>query len=266
MKTTVYVVAHSSRNCTTKKLPDIYKTLQVGACLSRDRFGDYQDDVGVNISQKNLNYCELTGLFWAWKNSADDIIGICHYRRFLLDTADHCLPSYYLDKDRIESILKLYDVILPKPYMEHQSIKDFYESGKANKKNELYELRKIVFKLYPDYMESFDSFFNGNEECRCNVMIMKRELFDEYCEWLFSILFELEKHINLSDYNQVDARIFGYLSERLLNVFVKNNNYKAYYCHMETVKNSIKYTIKCLLDRIGWLKYVRKIALFSTNQ
>lgn len=265
MNTLVFVAAHDPNSHLPIGIPDGYKILQVGTACSTNKFGDYQDNTGDNISNKNPNYCELTGLYWAWKNSDAEVIGLCHYRRFLMLSADHCLPQYFLDPKTIEEILRSNDVILPLQFTEEMTLKDFYENGKENKRNELIVLRNVIVDLYPDYIEEFDNFFSGHRDSRCNVMIMRREKIDSYCRWLFDILFEMEKRIDLSEYDSVDARIYGYLSERLLNIYVRKNKLKIFYCHMETVKPRWKYQIKCKLDKVGLLMLVRKMPFFKTK-
>ena len=59
------------------------------------------------------------------------------------------------------------------------------------------------------------------------MFVMKKQLFDEYCSWLFSILFELEKRIDISGYNQYEARVFGFISERLFNVWLEKQQLKV---------------------------------------
>ena len=57
----------------------------------------------------------------------------------------------------------------------------------------------------------------------CNMFIMRKELLDEYCAWLFDILFEVEKRLDISSYSEYDRRVFGFLGERLLDVWVETN-------------------------------------------
>ena len=63
---------------------DIYMPIQVGKALHPELDLGFQcDNTGDNISEKNGSYCELTALYWAWKNLKDvDYIGLCHYRRY----------------------------------------------------------------------------------------------------------------------------------------------------------------------------------------
>jgi hypothetical protein len=61
---------------------------------------------------------------------------------------------------------------------------------------------------------------------RFNMFIMKKEKFNDYCSWLFDILFELEKRLDISQYNQNDSRVFGFVSERLIDVWLETNSIK----------------------------------------
>ena len=99
---------------------DLHKTIQVGKSLGTD-LGYVGDDTGDNISYKNPFYCELTGMYWLWKNYKCDIIGICHYRRFFLENTE------LITKDYIENILKDYDIIIPNNQLVPQnSVKEQY--------------------------------------------------------------------------------------------------------------------------------------------
>ena len=55
---------------------------------------------------------------------------------------------------------------------------------------------------------------------RFNMFIMRSDLLASYCEWLFSILFELESRLDISGYSPYDARVFGFVGERLLDVWM----------------------------------------------
>ena len=61
------------------KMPedDMYLPLYVGS-KGKEDIGFMRDDVKNNISEKNPYFCELTGLYWAWKNLDDDYIGLSH--------------------------------------------------------------------------------------------------------------------------------------------------------------------------------------------
>lgn len=202
---------------------DIYLPLHVGR-EGKQYLGFIGDNTGDNISSKNSNYCELTGLYWAWKNLESEYIGLCHYRRYFgYRCHSNDLESKYkaiFHRTDYERLLHNYDVIIPKKrnyYIE--TVRSQYEH--AHNKRDLDEVERIIAEKYPGYSEAFTKVMNRTKLHILNMFAMKKELFDAYCDWLFSILFELEKRIDISDYNTYQARVFGFLGERLFNVWLE---------------------------------------------
>ena len=199
----------------------IYLPIHVGRVEKAD-LGYLGDDTGDNISAKNANYCELTGLYWAWKNLKCDYIGLCHYRRYFA----HAVSGSDMQRTDYEKLLKQYDVILPKQRNYFiETVRSQYEH--AHNKNDLALTEQIVAELYPEYSEAFCKVMGRTKLHIFNMFVMKKEKFDEYCQWLFTILFELEKRIDISSYSQYEARVFGFLSERLLNVWLEKQKLKV---------------------------------------
>ena len=204
---------------------DIYLPIHVGR-EGKEDLGYQGDNQGENISLKNSNYCELTGLYCAWKNLQCDVIGLSHYRRYFTDKSKFEVAKnknnkmdLILNKQDIEKILKNADIIVPKK--RNYYIETIYSHYKnAHHIKDLDETRNIIEELYPEYLENFDRVMNGKTIHLYNMFVMKKELFDEYCEWLFNILFELEKRVDISDYDEYQSRIFGFISERLFNVWI----------------------------------------------
>ncbi len=203
-----------------------YLPLHVGREGKTD-LGYIGDNTGDNISSKNANYCELTGLYWAWKNLSCDYIGLCHYRRyFTSNVKSKDKKARIMHGEEYEKLLQEYDVILPvKRNYYIETVRSQYEH--AHVKGDLDKLEAVVKKLHPDYSDSFTRVMNRRQLYILNMFVMKKELFNEYCEWLFSILFELEKRIDISNYSVYDARIFGFLSERLFNVWLGNHTFRV---------------------------------------
>lgn len=202
---------------------DVYLPIHVGRAGKAD-LGYVGDNTGDNISGKNANYCELTGLYWAWKNLKCDYIGLCHYRRYFA----HATSSGDAEKKKLailqredyEKLLKQYDVILPKKRNYFiETVRSQYEH--AHNKNDLALTEQIVEELYPEYSEAFTKVMGRTKLHIFNMFVMRKEKFDEYSQWLFAILFELEKRIDISNYNQYEARVLGFLSERLFNVWLE---------------------------------------------
>lgn len=214
----IYIATHKKFN-----VPNLngYCALQVGA-EGKEKYGYLRDNIGNHISGKNANYCELTGLYWIWKNTDDSYKGLVHYRRYFgrnnlsNKISDICSYEYLLN------CLKSVDIVLP-----------YVEYFKQNAKEEILlhccteeifdKLRQIIETKYPDYIETYDRYFNENKASLFNMLFCKREIFDAYCEWLFSILFVLEKQVDLAKLNTYQQRLYGFLSERLLNVWVIKN-------------------------------------------
>ena len=190
----------------------------------KENLGFIGDNTGKNISLKNANYCELTGLYWAWKNLQCDYIGLCHYRRYFgVDIYSRSLESKQkaiFQRADYEKLLQQYDVILPRKrnyYIE--TVRSQYEY--AHNKHDLDEVENIIAERYPKYSEAFTKVMNRTKLHILNMFAMKKELFNDYCLWLFDILFELEKRIDISHYDIYQARVFGFIGERLFNVWLE---------------------------------------------
>lgn len=207
----------------------MYLPLQVGA-EGKENFGYKRDNEGENISKKNPYYCELTGLYWAWKNLTNDYIGLAHYRRHF--TIQKKLPKTenekfkcILNKKQVEKSLEKADVILP--VKRKYYIENLYSHYKHTMYIEpLDETKKIIQEKYPEYLAEFDKLNKRTSAHMFNMFIMKKEILNEYCAWLFDILFELEKRIDPKQYNSFHARYLGRISELLLDVWINTNNLK----------------------------------------
>lgn len=239
----VIVAAHKKYQMPDEKM---YIPVQVGAEGKEKIEGYTQDNTGDNISSKNPYFCELTGLYWAWKNLDADYKGLVHYRRYF--TKEKRIPKEENEKFRIiltqndaESILENADVILPKK--RNYYIENLYSHYEHTMYVEpLDETRKIIEEKYPEYLEEFDKLHKRTSAHMFNMFIMKKEILNEYCTWLFDILFELEKRTDASKYDSFHARFYGRISELLLDVWIN--------------KNQIKYEEVKVMDmqKINWWK------------
>lgn len=213
------------------KMPEdkMYLPLQVGA-ENKERLGYQPDNDGENISSKNPYFCELTGLYWAWKNLDADYIGLSHYRRhfsvkkYIKKETNKKFESV-VNENELRNILKDTDVVLPKK--RHYYIENLYSHYKHTMYIEpLDETKKIIEEKYPEYLEEFDKLHKRTSAHMFNMFIMKKEILNDYCTWLFDILFELEKRKDVSQYDAFHARFFGRVSELLLDVWINKNNIK----------------------------------------
>ena len=207
----------------------IYLPLHVGA-EGKESIGYEKDNKKDNISKKNPFFCELTGMYWAWKNLKADYIGLVHYRRYFsmynkkMKTKEERF-EHVLSKTEVEELLKKTDIILPK--QRNYYIENLYDHYKHTMYIEpLDETRKIIEEKYPNYLEEFDKLHKRKKAHMFNMFIMKKDILDGYCKWLFDILFELEKRIDSSKYDTFHKRFFGRVSELLLDVYINTNNLK----------------------------------------
>ena len=206
-------------------MPDdpMYLPIHVGAA-GKESIGYQRDDEGDNISAKNPNYCELTGLYWAWKNLKADYIGLAHYRRHYSngklfgDKKEKVISSKEMEKK-----LNGTDILLPKP-RNYWIETNYSQYAHAHHAIDLDTTREILQEKYPQYIAAWDSSMKKTTGHRFNMFVMKKELFNQYCEWLFNILFELENRLDISTYNKNDSRVFGFVSERLLDVWLETNH------------------------------------------
>lgn len=203
----------------------IYIPLHVGRAAAKD-LGYPGDDTGDSISERNKYYGELTGVYWVWKNVTDaDIVGICHYRRFFLNEKRQMLSQ----KD-YENILKDYDIITSNEMKSEKSCREKY--GEAHNIKDLLLTEKIMKEKYPEYTKELESVLSGNRSYYGNLMVLAKDLFDDYAQWLFTVFFELEKRIDVSSYDLYHQRVYGFLSELLMKVWINKNHLKVYEGHI----------------------------------
>lgn len=208
MKITMYIMAHKKFE---KPNLEEYIPLHVGREGKKD-LGYLCDNTGENISIKNANYCELTGIYWIWKNDKEsDIVGISHYRRYFTLQKFGANLKKILNKTQVENIFEQgYGIILPKKEIYKETAYDqyFLSSGLPE---DLENIKKILTSKYPDYIESFEKVMNQNFMHQFNMMICNKKIYDDYCLWLFNILFELEKVTNLKNRTDYQQRIYRIL-------------------------------------------------------
>ena len=201
----------------------MYLPVHVGA-EGKSPLDFQQDNTGKNISSKNPNYCELTGLYWTWKNLDADYIGLAHYRRHFSNgqfwKRKH---DRVINRKDLESKLQKAPVLLPKP--RHYWIETNYtQYVHAHHAEDLDRTREIIAEQTPQYLMAFDMVMERTYGHRFNMFVMTKDLLNQYCEWLFHILAELESRLDISRYTTNDARVFGFVGERLLDVWIETNH------------------------------------------
>lgn len=257
----------------------VYLPIQVGKAISNIDLGIQGDNTGENISEKNESFCELTGMYWAWKNLKDvDVIGLCHYRRFFdfhhqcellysntvfgtseYDKIDLSVPDKLLRKIDNRSIVAAVPI--------HYEISLYNDYCRCHVSDDILELKKVIEELNDQqYVDAFTKVMYQNNKLRhFNMFIMTWDLYNEYCEWLFGILFKVEKRIDIANYSVFQKRVFGYMAERLLNVFIEAKKLKVYEKKVmwfndqkEERERKSKYMVKRALNYIGF-KIMRPI-------
>ena len=213
----------------------VYLPVQVGAA-GKNSLGFQRDDEGENISDKNPYYCELTGLYWAWKNLQADYLGLVHYRRYFSKSLFGDKKQRILNQKDIEQKLQETGIILPKP--RHYWIETNYSQYiHAHHAEDLDLTRGIIQEKHPEYLLAFDQSMNKRSGHRFNMFIMKKDLLQEYCTWLFDILFELEKRLDITSYSKNDQRVFGFVGERLMDVWLETKQLKYTDCSYVFLEN-----------------------------
>lgn len=221
------VVTHKKYSI-IRKIP--YKTIVVGN-ESLELDGAWRDNSNDNISNKNTTYCELTALYWLWKNKLQeyDCIGLCHYRRMFTKNRFSTKEKFFLTDKDINIEMMMNDIILPeKFYWKLNVAQQYYEIGQGHKKD--LELTENAIKsLYPEYLSAYYSITTAKSASYCNMFIMSANNLNMYCKWLFDILDYVEERIDMTGYSKQEKRVFGYLAEILLNVWVKKHQLKIKY-------------------------------------
>lgn len=221
--------------------------VQVGMRTEEQRLPNmFHDDEGENISAKNPMYCELTTQYWAWKNIDAEYYGFCHYRRYFdfSDTEhkenpygeimddyidEEAIRRYGLDDETIAQAVRGYDVIttrygnLTKIIDGRGTPKKVWEAAPKLIDDDLHRMYDILCRMHPDYKQDAIAFLNGNRSCFCNMFIMRKPIFQEYCAWLFPLLEEFERCTDMSRYSKEALRTPGHLAERLLNIYLMHH-------------------------------------------
>lgn len=188
------------------ELPDWIRPVQAGAALTEERIADLCDNEGDNISLKNVNYSELSVMYWASRHGRGEYLGLFHYRR-MLDVSDEDL--YRLRAGRI-------DAVLPYPTIHYP---DIQEHHKRYLKEEDWEAcLQAVKEIAPAYREAMTDIFSGRYFYNYNMLIAREPVFKDYCNWMFPILKRTEELSVPKGGDRAD-RYIGYLGENLTTLY-----------------------------------------------
>lgn len=221
---------------------EVYIPIHVGRAISKctTEMSDYiGDDTGDNISSKNASFCELTAQYWAWKNVQDvDYVGLAHYRRFF---------ETKITPENIDDLLgENNDIMLCTRLYTRKTIG--VRLSYFTCCEDLAIFNDCIKKVSPDYYEDAQCILNGNVISPYNMFVMRKELFDKFCEWQFAILSEVDGYIKPGGYLRTRRNV-GYLAESLLYIFAYHNKLKIRYENI--VPNVGEHTKK---DRLSFLR------------
>ena len=222
---TTYVITHKQFNY---PLPTGYRPILVGAVKSANPDHYLADDEGDNISIKNPSFCELTGLYWMWKHTTDETVGLAHYRRYFSKYSNR--GQMYLAtlvkgqvrpvaETELTKLLQNFDWVVAEPEVGGPgTIKEQF--GTFHESDDLQTTRQVISEISPEVLPSFDQVMNQKQISFYNMFYTRRREMTAYCEWLFKVLFEVERRTDISNYDAYQQRLYGFLAERLLNVWL----------------------------------------------
>lgn len=213
--------------------------IQVGCTNTQKHLCDVlHDDDGCNISEKNPYYCELTAHYWAWKNTQNDFVGFLHHRRYFSfeenkicdKTHSRKIRPYiiynYPDEETLKKICfteadlermtERYEIIAPTGENLYETVTQQYSRFDKNASEELKLLQTLIDKHYPQYSSAANNYLNGKRAYFCNMFIMRRDLFENYCTTLFDILEHMD---DLRTVEQRRLRDNGMIAERFFGVY-----------------------------------------------
>lgn len=235
-------------------LEPFYEPLFCGNGLGKMNFPQLKDDSGEHISEKNEFYSELTGIYWVWKNTSQEITGFCHYRRYFTCRVEpwfHKLkyfvthpfkfqpgpnPLIYVNSVRkytdwilsqreAELILDECDIILPRARVFKYSLIKHYQ--KYHSPFDLQLIERILQESYPEFVTTWHFVLEGNILYANNMFILKSPLYQEFMAWWFDVLFRFENLADLESYTGYQRRVLGFLGERLLTLWVIHKGLKV---------------------------------------
>ena len=237
-----------------------FSPIQVGCALTTLDLGLTRDDTGPNISAKNPSYCELTALYWAWKNVDAPYYGLMHYRRIFSARSRSFAHRWHMARQRVwearervqlhtrgylwpavrtvttvpeleaecaalsrflEEHLPTVDAILPAPVQcRHLTMEQQYASWCC--RNDYLIMLDCIGELFPDMTGAAKQASADHRFRICNMGIMRKPVFEDYCGRLFGVLEEVERRIDLRWRNSYQQRVFGFLSERFFNIYLRH--------------------------------------------
>lgn len=232
MQGNIYIVTHKE---TDMPIAQGYVPLFVGAyAYPEGKTGYLADNVGINISEKNKSYCELTGLYWIWKNVKSDFVGLVHYRRFFINVTSPTLIKTrslkvllrsngykLLSVAEVQHLLQNTDMIV-REFKVDSSVFSFFAKTVGEG-----IIRDLIQCVPFEEREALTRYIQGNTFVCCNMFIGKKEIIDKYCEWLFPILDKADVLKEKATGERYCNRELGYLGEILFGFYLSSRKIKC---------------------------------------
>lgn len=205
--------------------------------------GFISDADGDHISSLNPYFCELTAQYWVWKNSSASVVGFYHYRRYmnyLIDgtwSGDYgfSVPASqqvidYLTQDNqklmLERMLRVSDVVIPSRYSSGaNSIEQHYTTH--HQPEHWAAFLEAIARRFPQDTHYLDLFRLTNQNTAFNMFVMRRELYNAYCEDLFAVLMPLFEQFG-RNYGEYNNRYPGFLAERFLAFWIQKHGLRTF--------------------------------------
>ena len=205
------------------ELPNCYQPIHAGKKNSQIDLGIVGDDSGTNISELNPWLNELTVIYWIWKNDRHDFIGLAHYHRFFASPQSKVDNFFPLNQTEALEILKDFDIILGEPATFFGTI-----NNQPDDNQQAYDAAMEIFERHlkihqSDYVETFNSMKSMRHMFPRSMFITRWQIFDEYCEWLYSFLIPAAKEFSKLGFEGRQSRSMGLLGERCLTLFAMHN-------------------------------------------
>lgn len=238
----VYVVTH--KDIKLDSLPEDYRIIHAGHAQAKKDFGYIGDDTGENISELNRYLDEVTALYWIWKNTNHTHAGFVHYRRFLtskiqpgrLDNRHLFSVDDILSAEEIQKLLRDYDIIVSKEFIADRTQLELMIL--STKQPDLVRISEKIIRHHielkqPDYLDAYDDVISDFVFFPYGVFITRRNIFNAYCEWLFSFMLDATQEMRdkviifghkLEEMPHGYSRIMSFFSERMLTVWLIKNH------------------------------------------
>lgn len=178
------------------------RPIQAGAAVADAIIAEITDHTGIHISHKNRQYCEMTAVYWVWKNTNHDWIGIEHYRRHLL-----VKPEMLTDD---------VDAIMPLPYICYPN--EVTQFLRFTTKHVLEALLNALQSIHPKEYNAYCDILYGTYQYTYNLVCARHDVFDAYCRWFFEITEYMETMSD--DVPEIkETRALSYVAEALTNLY-----------------------------------------------